>query len=78
MFIVTVGTPINRQGKPDLTQLQSVGKALAKILQRGDLVMLRSTVPAGTTRDYFIPLLESQSALRAGSDFNVAFAPSAQ
>jgi UDP-N-acetyl-D-mannosaminuronic acid dehydrogenase len=75
VFIVTVGTPVDGRGKPDLAQLKTVGRALAKVLERGDLVMLRSTVPAGTTRDYFIPLLETQSGLRAGSDFNIAFAP---
>jgi UDP-N-acetyl-D-mannosaminuronic acid dehydrogenase len=75
VYIVTVGTPISKKGEPDLAQLQAVGKALAKVLRRSDLVMLRSTVPAGTTRDYFAGLLQTQSGLSAGSDFNIAFAP---
>ena len=75
VYIVTVGTPISKTGQPDLSQLGAVAKAIAKVLRRNDLVMLRSTVPAGTTRDYFAAQLAKLSALRPGSDFNIAFTP---
>ena len=38
-------------------------------------MILRSTVPIGTTREVVIPILEKKSGLKAGDDFFVAFAP---
>ena len=47
---------------------------MARILQRGQLVVLESTTYPGTTRERLVPLLE-ESGLAAGRDFNVAFSP---
>ena len=38
-------------------------------------MILRSTVPIGTTRNAVVPILEKISGLKAGDDFFVAFAP---
>ena len=75
VVIISVGTPVNENGTADLTDLQLVCKIVGKRLQRGDLVMLRSTVPVGTTRSSIKVLLESESNLKAGEDFNLAFTP---
>jgi UDP-N-acetyl-D-mannosaminuronic acid dehydrogenase len=75
VYIVAVGTPLDAAGVPDMTALNAVAERIATVLRHGDLVMLRSTVPVGTTRDAFIPLLESRTSLKAGTDFHVAFAP---
>lgn len=75
VYIVAVGTPLDQQGRPNLKALSDVGNSIAGVLRRGDLVMLRSTVPVGTTREVFVPLLEKASGLEAGADFNIAFAP---
>jgi len=74
IHIVSVGTPVGEDNRPGMAQLNAIARALAKHLKRGDLVVLRSTVPVGTTRRHVIPLLES-NGLVAGSDFHVAFAP---
>lgn len=74
IYIITVGTPIiNRV--PQMDDLRSAAEAVGKVLKRGDLVTLRSTVPIRTTRTLVLPLLEQISGLRAGSDFFLAFAP---
>jgi UDP-N-acetyl-D-mannosaminuronic acid dehydrogenase len=39
------------------------------------LVILRSTVPVGTTRQVVLPILEQGSGLCCGEDFQLAFAP---
>ena len=52
--IVAVGTPIFDSGEVSLTALSSVCAQLSKTLKRGDLVMLRSTVPLGTTRNMYV------------------------
>ncbi|QNJ07690.1 nucleotide sugar dehydrogenase family protein [Synechococcus sp. Minos11] len=75
VVIITVGTPVDSESVPSLDALFSVCNAVGPKLKQGDLVMLRSTVPVGTTRSQVIPLLESLSHLRAGKDFHVAFTP---
>jgi nucleotide sugar dehydrogenase len=51
--------------------LTSVGR----VLQKGNLVILRSTVPVGTTRKRCLPKLEEISGLKGGYDFHLVFAP---
>jgi len=75
VYIVAVGTPVDSDGTPDLTALKNTCKTISGYLTRGDIVMLRSTVPVGTTRDVVVPLLENLSGLRAGIDFHIAFTP---
>jgi UDP-N-acetyl-D-glucosamine dehydrogenase len=73
--LICVPTPLTPNREPDLRALVSAGHALGQVLQRGQLVVLESTTYPGTTRDRLVPLLEQESELRAGSDFNVAFSP---
>jgi len=75
VYIVAVGTPLNESGQPDLTALNQVLCSISSRLKTGDQVMLRSTVPVGTTREIVITYLEEQSNLVAGEDFYVSFAP---
>jgi UDP-N-acetyl-D-mannosaminuronic acid dehydrogenase len=44
-------------------------------MNQNSLIILRSTVPVGTSRNVVLPLLEKQSGLKAGKDFPFAFAP---
>ena len=75
VYIVAVGTPLDSNSKPELKALKGVLKVIATKLKFGDQVVLRSTVPAGTTREIVVPYLESNSGLQAGKDFFVSFAP---
>lgn len=75
IYIIAVGTPIAENGKPDLRFLEAAARHAGSVLKRGDLVVLRSTIPIGTTRSLVIPALEKRSGLVAGDDFFVAFAP---
>src|SRR3954453_8619887 len=72
--IIAVPTPLTRNREPDLGPLIGSGRALAGVLQEGQLVVLESTTYPGTTREQFVPLLE-ESGLAAGRDFYVAFSP---
>ena len=74
-YIISVGTPIDSSGVPCLDALKSVLSSIASNLRPGDLILLRSTVPVGTTRSFVIPFLESLSNLEAGTDFHIAFTP---
>jgi UDP-N-acetyl-D-glucosamine dehydrogenase len=72
--IIAVPTPLTENREPDLQPLLSAGRALADVLQEGQLVVLESTTYPGTTRDRLAPLLE-ESGLRAGDTFSLAFSP---
>jgi UDP-N-acetyl-D-glucosamine dehydrogenase len=72
--LIAVPTPLTPNREPDLGPLASTGRALAVVLQRGQLVVLESTTYPGYTREQLIPTLE-ESGLAAGVEFNVAFSP---
>ncbi|HYM56050.1 MAG TPA: nucleotide sugar dehydrogenase [Solirubrobacteraceae bacterium] len=72
--LVCVPTPLTRNREPDLGPLVDSTRALAEVLQAGQLVVLESTTYPGTTRERVAPLLE-ESGLAAGRDFHLAFSP---
>lgn len=75
VVIIAVGTPVADDGSASLSALKAVCKTVSSRLKRGDLVMLRSTVPVGTTRGFVTELLEEGSNLKAGEEFHLAFTP---
>jgi UDP-N-acetyl-D-mannosaminuronic acid dehydrogenase len=78
VFIVAVGTPVveaDGRHKPHLDDLRAACEMVGRRLGMGSLVILRSTVPIGTTQGFVKPLLERLSGLQAGADFHLAFAP---
>jgi len=76
IYIITVGTPVDSTTYcPMMQYVESASEAVGKVLKKGDLVILRSTVPVGATRDTSRPILEEQSGLKAGKDFGLVFAP---
>ena len=50
VFIITVPTPITEDKKPDIDYVIAAARSIAPMLKTGDLVMLESTSPVGTTR----------------------------
>jgi UDP-N-acetyl-D-glucosamine dehydrogenase len=72
--ILCVPTSYHDDGSPSLEALDSAGRDVAARLRRGQLVVLESTVPPGTTRGMLQPLLEA-TGLVLGSDFFLAFSP---
>jgi UDP-N-acetyl-D-mannosaminuronic acid dehydrogenase len=78
VFIISVGTPVagaDAGHVPRLEILTASAMDVAHRLRRGGLVVLRSTVPVGTTRDVVLPILERETGLRGGQDFHLSFAP---
>jgi len=49
VFMVAVPTPFKDNYKPDLSYIKSAAKAIATVLERGNLVILESTSPVGAT-----------------------------
>jgi UDP-N-acetyl-D-mannosaminuronic acid dehydrogenase len=74
VVLIAVGTPVHDGGSLDDRQLRDACRSLSRRIRPGQLVILKSTVPPGTTRHVVRPLLE-QGGLAAGVDFMLAFAP---
>jgi len=74
-IVICVPTPLTGSRDPDLTYMLESATALSGVLQPEQLVVLESTTYPGTTREKLVPMLEERSALKAGTDFNVAFSP---
>lgn len=74
VVLITVGTPVLDDGSLADEQLRGACAEVSKYLREGQLVVLKSTVPPGTTRGVVLPLLE-QSGLTGGVDFGLAFTP---
>ena len=49
VFIIAVPTPFLDNFKPDLSYIKNATQAISKVLQKGNLVILESTSPVGTT-----------------------------
>ena len=72
--IVTVGTPLTKED-PDLSNVEAASKSVGHYIDYGDLVIYRSTLPAGATEDTIRPILDAESGLVAGEDYSLAFCP---
>lgn len=73
-FVIAVPTPFKENKAADLSYVFTAGEAIAKRLMPGNLVILESTVPVGTTEKLAV-LLEENSGLKLGIDFFVAYCP---
>ncbi|ALG74322.1 UDP-glucose 6-dehydrogenase [Azospirillum thiophilum] len=70
VFIITVGTPLGKDGRVRTDMIEAATRQVAACLNDGDLVILRSTVKLGTTRNVVAPILRS-----TGKRFDIAFCP---
>ena len=74
-YIITVPTPIDEHKRPDLRALLSASKAVAELLQKGDVVIYESTVYPGCTEEECVPVLEKYSGLKYNEDFYCGYSP---
>lgn len=61
--------------EPDFGWMESATRSIAEHLGPGTLVSYETTLPVGTTRNRWKPLLEKGSGLVEGEDFHVVFSP---
>ena len=74
IFLIAVPTPIDENRSPDMGAVRAAVAAIAAHLQPGNLVILESTSPVGTTENIVAPILE-ESGLKVGEDVFVAYCP---
>ncbi|MBJ7958955.1 UDP-N-acetyl-D-mannosamine dehydrogenase [Bacillus cereus group sp. N28] len=63
IFILAVPTPFQDEHKPDLTYVKAAAKTIAPVVKNGDIVILESTSPIGTTEKVAEWILEERSDL---------------
>lgn len=76
--IICVGTPSNPDGTCNLEHLKQVTQQIAEATRgthQHRTVVIRSTIPPGTTEGLVIPLLERYSRKTVGEDLSVIFNP---
>lgn len=77
-FLIAVPTPFGSGYQPDLSYIESAAKAIAPVLAAGNLVILESTSPVGTTQKLEIWLSQLRPDLRFpsqwGNDANIHIA----
>ncbi|MBN8423803.1 nucleotide sugar dehydrogenase [Microbacterium esteraromaticum] len=61
--------------EPDFRYMDSATRSLAEHLTRGTMVSYETTLPVGTSRTRFTPMLEEGSGLTEGVDFHVVYSP---
>jgi len=61
--------------EPDFGWMDAATKSLGEVLTPGTLVSYETTLPVGTTRNRWKPMLEEASGLVEGVDFDLVFSP---
>ena len=79
-FLIAVPTPFKGDHEPDLKYVEAASRAIAPVLEKGNLVILESTSPVGTTEKVVEWLAEERPDLsfptnEAHPDINVAHCP---
>lgn len=70
-FIISVSTPIDKTTqKPDMKYIIRAVQEIVPHLRSKQLIILRSTIPVGTTRNVVLPMLKEKC-----SDFYLSFCP---
>jgi len=75
---VCVGTPANSNGSQDLGAIKRVATQIGGALRgKSDyhVIVIRSTVPPGTTEDVIKVILEEESKKKVGEHFGLCFQP---
>ncbi|TKD70973.1 nucleotide sugar dehydrogenase [Pseudalkalibacillus hwajinpoensis] len=73
-FIIAVPTPVNPDKSANLNYVRSATEMINPFLEKGNLVVLESTSPPGTTLKVLSPILEA-TGLKVGKDLHVAYSP---
>jgi len=61
--------------EPDFGWMDSATRSVGRHLTAGTLISYETTLPVGTVRNRWKPMLEQESGLREGTDFDLVFSP---
>ncbi|QDK33873.1 UDP-N-acetyl-D-mannosamine dehydrogenase [Sphingomonas sp. IC081] len=86
VFVIAVPTPFDKNHAPDISYVLAAGRSVAPVLKAGDVVILESTSPVGTTEqlrdliaelrpDLKIPYGDKGGLARDTPDISIAYCP---
>ncbi|MBA4246753.1 MAG: nucleotide sugar dehydrogenase [Microbacterium sp.] len=75
VVVVVVPLFVDENAVPDFGWMDDATRSIAAHLSPGALVAYETTLPVGTTRTRWKPMLERHSSLTEGVDFHVVFSP---
>ena len=76
--LISVATPSNPNFTPNLAAVYSVIRSIGTTLRTKEghhTIVLRSTVPPGTTEDWVLPILEESAGRKVGDRLSLVFNP---
>lgn len=73
--VIVVPLFVDGEGIPDFGWMDAATRDVARGLRPGTLVIYETTLPVGTTRTRWRPMLEEGSGLAEGTDFHLVFSP---
>lgn len=76
LIVLSLPTPMDKNNVPDYSALISVGKSLNKLLSKGTIVVVESTVEPGFVENELVSIIEgNDKRLKAGIDFSISACP---
>ena len=73
IILIDVQTPTDAQNMPQYISLREVSRNIGQRIKNGALVIVESTVAPGTTQNVVQKIIERESGLQGGKDFDLAF-----
>lgn len=73
-IIICVPTPVRSSKLPDLTPVKSATKSVLKFLEKGQNIIVESTINPGVCEEVVLPILE-KNGLKGGKDFELSHCP---
>jgi UDP-N-acetyl-D-mannosaminuronic acid dehydrogenase len=70
VFLITVGTPLDSQGRPRMDMVEHVTDEICRTMRDGAMIVLRSTVLMGTSLNVVKPKLD-----KTGKSYHLCFCP---
>lgn len=74
VFIIAVPTPVTTDKKANMGFVKAATESIVPYLHKGNLIILESTSPPGTTKELIVPIL-ARSGLKIGEEVYVAHCP---
>lgn len=74
VYVIAVPTPITAEHAPDLSMVEAAARSIAPVVRPGNLVILESTSPVGTTEEIVARIL-AEHGHKVGEDVFVAYCP---
>jgi nucleotide sugar dehydrogenase len=74
-IVIVVPLFVDEEAVPDFGWMDAATRSFAEHLTPGTLIAYETTLPVGTTRTRWKPLIEEVSGLTEGTDFHLVFSP---